>query len=167
MAALITLGQGGVAGGLGGSAGGGGSATFSGALVKKALDQAAADYTTITPIAFDEEVYDTDGYHDNVTNNSRLTIPTTGYYRLTGQVGIGAFSTSLWAQVSFLKDGASMDPAILARNEISAPDEYSQFISPVLALTAGNYVQMALQVETDTSVTIQELYTLFSIERVG
>src|SRR5687767_11840600 len=48
---------------------------FSGALVKKSIDQTTADYSTSTAVAFDEEEYDIGGYHDNSTNNTRLTVP--------------------------------------------------------------------------------------------
>ena len=32
---------------------------------------------------FDSEKFDTDSYHDNVTNNQRITFPSTGYYQVT------------------------------------------------------------------------------------
>jgi len=41
---------------------------------------------TDTVIDFDAEYYDTDGIHDNVTNNSRLTIQTAGKYFIWGNV---------------------------------------------------------------------------------
>jgi hypothetical protein len=44
--------------------------------------------STVTPITFDTETFDTDGYHDNVTNNHRLTVPSGlgGYYLIQAQV---------------------------------------------------------------------------------
>jgi hypothetical protein len=31
---------------------------------------------TLTKVAFNQEIFDTDGFHDNSTNNTRITIPT-------------------------------------------------------------------------------------------
>ena len=43
---------------------------------------------TYTQIPFDNEIYDTDGMHSNVTNNSRFTIPTGkgGYWLITALI---------------------------------------------------------------------------------
>ncbi|MCI0638475.1 MAG: hypothetical protein L0Y72_14175 [Gemmataceae bacterium] len=49
------------------------ASTFSGALLHHNIDQSIND-STWTTLAFNAEPYDTDSYHDNSTNNSRLTI---------------------------------------------------------------------------------------------
>jgi hypothetical protein len=46
-----------------------------GAMVRKAADQVGFDYSAGATIAWDQEVYDTENFHDNVTNNGRLTVP--------------------------------------------------------------------------------------------
>lgn len=46
-----------------------------GAMAKKAVDQTAANYSAAPSIAWDSEVYDTNAIHDNVTNNTRFTVP--------------------------------------------------------------------------------------------
>jgi len=48
---------------------------FKGALVKPAADIIGANYTTITAVPLDAETYDSGGWHDNSTNNTRLTVP--------------------------------------------------------------------------------------------
>lgn len=55
--------------------------------VRKSVVQSIAD-NSYQILSFDTEDYDTDGYHDNVTNNSRITIPSgqAGKYRLTAQL---------------------------------------------------------------------------------
>lgn len=50
------------------------SPAFVGCAVTKSADQSIATATT-TNITWDTEQYDTDGFHDNSTNNSRFTIP--------------------------------------------------------------------------------------------
>jgi hypothetical protein len=45
----------------------------------KSADQPIAD-NTVTAVTWDQETYDNDVMHDNVTNNSRITIKTAGVY---------------------------------------------------------------------------------------
>jgi len=54
---------------------------FRGCLLEKTVDQ-AIPANVYTSIAFDSEVYDTDGFHDNVTNNSQIIIPANKGIRL-------------------------------------------------------------------------------------
>lgn len=59
--------------------------TAHGARVKRASSNFSVGNNTLTAIAFDAEDTDTDSIHDNVTNNTRLTIPT-----------ISGVTTGLW-----------------------------------------------------------------------
>lgn len=58
---------------------GGSSAAFSGASVTRSTDQTVA-HATAAAVSFDTEFVDTDAYHDNSTNPTRLTIPADGVY---------------------------------------------------------------------------------------
>jgi hypothetical protein len=55
------------------------------ARVSNTADQ-SIPHATLTALAFDTERFDTDGIHDTVTNNSRLTCKTAGKYQITAQV---------------------------------------------------------------------------------
>ncbi|MGZ8337918.1 MAG: hypothetical protein ACXWU1_14775, partial [Allosphingosinicella sp.] len=44
-------------------------------MVRKAADQTAANYSAGGFVAWDQEVYDDGGWHNNAVNNSRLTVP--------------------------------------------------------------------------------------------
>lgn len=46
-----------------------------GALVKRVADDVGRDFTGGVSIIWDTEVYDSAAFHDNVTNNTRITIP--------------------------------------------------------------------------------------------
>lgn len=59
---------------------------FRGASVEKSASQSIANNVN-TVVAWDQEVIDTDGFHDNVTNNSRFTIP----------AGVSIVEIYLWA----------------------------------------------------------------------
>lgn len=71
-----------------------GLAPFRGARVKKSADQTAFDFTGSVNVSWDAEDFDTDGFHDNVTNNSRLTLPAylAGRYI---EIGCAMYATNL------------------------------------------------------------------------
>ena len=56
--------------------------SFKGCRVKQSTTQSV--WTTLVAIAFDAETFDTDTMHDNVTNNTRITFTTAGYYQISG-----------------------------------------------------------------------------------
>jgi hypothetical protein len=124
---------------------------FQGASVWKSANQnlTSASQTTIT---FDTEVFDTDGFHDNVTNNSRLTIPTgmSGKYLVTAK---GDFSSNASGQrvVYHLVDGTLVNFASSAVNSASHGSYIS--LSAVYQLTAGMYVEMALYQDSGSTLT--------------
>ena len=92
----------------------------------------------------DSEDWDTDAYHDTVTNNSRITIPAGlgGYYIVRGFVytGTGANTDKL---TRILKNGAT----------VRGSNEYGAMVGSIAlwigALVAGDYVE----VYTDTTNT--------------
>jgi len=60
-----------------------------------------------TILAFDAEDFDTDGMHDNATNNSRITINTAGVYLVIASVRYTA-GVSDDARISILKNGGNV-----------------------------------------------------------
>lgn len=61
---------------------------FSGALIYNAANITNQFVNNTRSAAlFDTEQYDTDGYHEGVTNPSRLTAPVAGYYLIGGTIG--------------------------------------------------------------------------------
>ena len=61
-----------------------GGSSFVGVSVYRGSAKSITNNTE-TSIDFDNEYFDTDGFHDNVTNNTRLTVPSGkgGYYLIT------------------------------------------------------------------------------------
>ena len=119
----------------------GSSTTFSGARVTKSANQsiATATYTTVT---FDQEPLDVGGYHDNATNNSRLTIPTgkTGYFLVQWNLhsyNVGAMAYKL------LKNGSSIVQFSDSYNWTTGTevDFTNQWLG---ALSAGDYVEIQI-----------------------
>lgn len=151
-----------------GSAGGG---TFSGALVYKAADETSADYSAGATVPFTAEVYDTDSYHDNATNNSRLTIPSgVSRVRLAASVQIGAHTSDTYVRATIQKNGANVTGSGLVITEISDALAYLSMTTAVLSCTAGDYFELWVDTESDTSVTLlgglDTGLTWLSIEKV-
>ncbi len=59
-------------------------------------------------IAFTSEEYDTDGFHDNSTNNTRITIPAgkAGKYLLTGSINTPNNNPGNYQYFQLLKNGS-------------------------------------------------------------
>lgn len=143
---------------------------FSGAMVKKSADQTGANYTAATAVAFDAEVYDTDTYHDNVTNNTRLTVPVDGYYIVGASIASTNVTFSVEAAFVIRKGGsASFDGAAAIAYEVASANfqPFASLSTGPVSCTAGEYFEIYLNVSTDTSIDITAARTNFWIMRVG
>ena len=139
---------------------------FSGAVVKKAADQTAANYTTATALAFDAETLDVGTWHDTVTNNERLTVPSgVAYAQFMLQVGVTGLSAGEWILPTIRKTGAAMTPVVngifMTASALTSPKV--QVITPPLPVSAADWFDTTLQVSTDTSITVVALETTFSV----
>ena len=83
--------------------------TFAGCRLFKSTGQTIADSTN-TALTFDSETYDTNTYHDNSTNTSRITIPSgkAGYYLFVLKWSINESPTG-YRQVELRKNGSAVD----------------------------------------------------------
>jgi hypothetical protein len=147
----------------------GGGGSFRGALVKKAADQTAANYTAGANVAWDAEDYDTDAIHDNVTNNSRLTVPSgVTKIRLSAAIEVlaGTLGTNNFVLLTITKNGANFPgrPGQLVSSGHNGA--FVNVVSPVVTVTAGDYFQANLVIQTDTSVTIESDTSWFAMEIV-
>lgn len=108
---------------------------FSGVKVYHSTTQVVSG-TAIT-VAWDSETYDTDGYHDTSTNNSRLTAPTDGYYDIGWWV---FFSAAGFHDITIRKNGTtnieSWGPGI----NFNTSARYGTRVTHYL--NAGDYVEL-------------------------
>lgn len=116
------------------------SANFVGCSVYQTAGATSIANATVTALAFDAEAFDTNGFHDNTTNNSRITIPAGlgGYYLVTTNT---RFNTSAVGTrtAKIYKNGSDIgDQADFAGSAAS-------FVigsgSCILNLAAGDYIQ--------------------------
>lgn len=95
---------------------------------------------TTTVLAWDVEAFDSNGFHDNVTNNSRLTVPAGlgGTYLVTGQVSFAANATG--DRMLTINKNGLVDAQASAR--ATAALHHRQQIAAELVLAAGDYVEL-------------------------
>jgi hypothetical protein len=140
---------------------------FRGAMVRKAADQAGANYVGGAVVTWDSEDYDTDGYHDNVTNNARLTVPV-GVTRavLYGQLRFANVTASEGILIEIRKNG-SATPIAVQRGSVSGSTNPSiSLCSPPIPCAAGDYFELFVFMGADASIDITASRSHFAIEAV-
>jgi hypothetical protein len=144
-------------------------AGFMAALVKKAADQTAANYSTDTAITWDTETTDTTSIHDTGSNTSRLTVPAgVSYVRLSASVNLSSVTASTRVYVYFTKNGGvhGSDPGLPTTKQFSsATGLWLNLVSAPLAVSPGDYFECVLLC-SDTSITVED-HAWFAMERVG
>lgn len=127
---------------------GGSTPAFSGARVYHNASQTIANNTWVT-LAFNSEHFDTDAYHDAVTNNSRLTIPSDGYYEIGANVE-WEFELTGMRGLAIKRDGTTFIAEV-----VTAPAGLpAHNISTIDSFTAGQYVEVQARQESGASRTL-------------
>lgn len=117
------------------------STVFSGARVTTAGGTITS--TTAVTVDWNGETYDTDTYHDNVTNNSRLTAPTTSKYLISANLKISCTDSSIMGLIQLKVNGTTViaQSGNLRNGGVLSNDD-GIGVSTVYALTAGDYVEV-------------------------
>lgn len=138
--------------------------TFSGASVYFSATLTLT-YNTTVFIGFNSENYDTDNYHNNSTNNSRLTVPSTGYYYVSGYYISNYTGNRRMAYI--MKNGTSQTQYTAFSG--TGVTEITSAVSGVYYATAGDYFELAAYSENNTPATAQAgtVYNNFSIAYLG
>jgi hypothetical protein len=128
--------------------------------------QNAGTSVTVTygAIPFQAEDFDTNTFHDNVTNNTRLTVPAGkgGKYLITGHIASSTASTSaLSAYIA--RNGTSKALA----NGGGHSGTNGVCISTVLTLVPGDYVELFAAVSSSTMTTTGDDLTALSMVRLS
>jgi hypothetical protein len=115
---------------------------MAGCRVYKNALQSIANATEVA-INLDTERVDTDGFHDTVTNNTRLTIPTglAGTYVITGNITWATNATGI-RQVGLRLNGSNAI-AIQTTNGVAGVNTCMS-VTTTHALVVGDYVEMTV-----------------------
>jgi hypothetical protein len=134
------------------------------ALVTKTGTQSIGA-TTYTSLTFNSEIVDTDGFHDNVTNNTRLTVPAAldgKVVRLCANAAGGSVIDQLALRI--VKNGVVTRGLPLRDSETSGVEFVNLASAPIIVAT-GDYFEVQAYFGTATTVPVEE-YVWFSIEEV-
>lgn len=115
--------------------------TFAGAYVTNSTNPSIAN-NTLTTLAFNTETYDTNAYHDNSTNNSRITIPSgkAGYYLVTAG-GQWELNSAGRRELYLHKNGSSIAGNEVTANAAAYP---TNALSVPVLLAVGDYLEIKL-----------------------
>jgi hypothetical protein len=144
-----------------------GTPAFVGTSVTKSTTQSIAN-ATYTVISWDGEEFDTDAFHDNSTNNSRITIPSgkAGKYLITANLNIESGGGN-FRIISIYKNGTATGD-----NTIATVSGFTTIVtkSIVMNLAVGDYIQVYIYQNSGGALNINgtSLFgTLFQATYLG
>jgi hypothetical protein len=138
-------------------------------MVKKAADQTGANYSAGAMIAWDAEVYDTDSIHDNATNNTRLTVPS-GVTRVILSANCRMANVATGTIITFLlfKNGSALFDGEVGTNiALGTTIPIVSFCSGPISVAAGDYFEVQLTTNGDSSIDITATRSNFAMQIVG
>jgi len=145
-------------------------------LVKEARDVGARVYhssgqtipnNSHTACAFDSESYDTDGIHDPVTNNTRLTCKTPGKYLITGCVAWDANGPG-YRHIHIRKNGGGSYAGVTIGGFTGAWNYV--VVTSLLDLVVDDYVELILYQTSGGNLDVKssgEQNPSFMMQKVG
>jgi hypothetical protein len=140
--------------------------SFSGAFVTKNATQTISTINTYFALTFQAETYDVGGYHDNTTNNSRLTVPTAGYYHFDFAT---ISSNQDWYRYAFFKNGTQINQMFAATGP--GPTNVNVATASIeLNLAANDYVEVMCYVAATSGFFGTNSFTVptfFSCHYIG
>jgi hypothetical protein len=140
--------------------------TYSGVAVKKTAAQSIAN-ATFTAATWNSEDYDTDGYHDNSTNNSRITIPSgkSGYFLLSGTLNFDANATGNRG-CELRKNGSGVNYVYFLAPTTAANEPAIPF-SFVINATAADYLELFVYQTSGGSLNMNSASSKWQVSFLG
>jgi hypothetical protein len=114
-----------------------------GARVYKAADQTITNNTQ-TALNFDSERFDSDTFHDTVTNNTRLTIPASmgGNYIIGGGINFAANATGQRVLYIYVNGTGAGFPIVADTNIPGAATAVYMNVSTLFHFSAADYAEL-------------------------
>ncbi len=138
-------------------------ATFVGCSLTKTAVQ-STNNVTLTTVTWDSENFDTDGFHDNSTNNSRITIPSgkAGKYLFIAILNWNNNSTG-YREGRFTKNGTAQFYANFAATPTG---EAATMITAIINCSVGDYVEIKAEQSSGGALDIKS-YSTFQCQYLG
>jgi hypothetical protein len=139
-----------------------------GSRAKKSADQTAANYSAGVLVAWDSESFDTDAFHDNVTQNTRLTIPSNlgiKSVNIDGHVYISNNTSNNYTSAVIYKNGAQAFEGSAAGDDNSSTFTTKDCLvhAQTVKVADADYFEIWLAT-ADTSITVVADKSSFAIE---
>lgn len=134
--------------------------TNHGAKVYNTADQTIPT-ATHTAVNFNAEVYDTDSLHDTVTNNNRITINTTGYYAIMGEIiwtASASGSTRLLGITNNGAPGVGDTLGFTRMGSLTGTWNHVYTCNALAYLESGDYVSLYVYQDTGGNLDIKSEY---------
>jgi hypothetical protein len=111
---------------------------------------------TPTTLAFNSERWDTDAYHDPVTDNSKLTIPAgqDGKYIISTTLGFAANSTGI-RDIQILVNGATIIDRLIINATAAGTIQLS--VTTIANLVATDYVEVLVQHDGGVALNVESI----------
>jgi hypothetical protein len=142
--------------------------TYAGASVYKTAAQSIANNSFVV-LSFDAENFDTDAFHDNSTNNSRLTVPAgkAGKYLVTLQATMDANTAG--TRYAYIRLNGSTVVGRVQLSPTTAGNAWYVTVVAVLDLIATDYVEAQLLQDTGGALNAAGgvWQNVFSISSLG
>ena len=138
---------------------------FVGASAFRTNSNLAVNNGVATAVTMTSESFDTNGFHDNSTNTSRMTIPAgkAGKYLLVGSISFDSVAVN--SEIRWYKNGAAIGVGLLAgivnRN---VGGVYGNGATLIVDAAVSDYYEMFAH-QTNTNVNLN--YAVFSIVYLG
>ena len=134
------------------------------ALVKRTADWNDFGSSAIA-VPWDAEEYDIGGWHDNATNNTRLTVPS-GVSRVLLQANIVTDNAGGRMTCFCYKNGSSFVGSPIRYLEIGSSSEDFNIQSAEVEVTSGDYFEVMLNVNSTTRDVLFNNSTWFFIRAI-
>jgi hypothetical protein len=140
-----------------------GTASFVGCSLTKTANQSTSN-VTLTTVTWDSELFDTSGFHDNSTNNSRITIPSgkAGKYLFIATINWNN-SASGYREGRFTQNGTAKTYFNFAATPTGEAATVGHMI---LDCAVGDYVEIKVEQSTGGSLDMKP-YSVFQCQYLG
>jgi hypothetical protein len=131
--------------------GGGATPTFSGVKLSHSANQNRANSSAIL---FNTEIFDTDAFHNTVSNTSRITIPTTGYYEVGAAVRFDGSGDSDHRGIRIVEDDGTIH---VNAGQVHNADLVAEAVtcSTVAFLEVGAWIEVLVIEDSSGDVVVQ------------
>jgi hypothetical protein len=132
------------------------------AHVSKSANQAISA-ATFTNVTWDTETADADGWHDNVTNNTRLTVPSgVSLVRVSANVVDSNVSGRMFSRIK--KNGSAVAGSPCKTSQVTVNESHN-IVSPPMVVTPGDYFEVEVW-DASAANILTGTYTWACIEEV-